>query len=191
MIRRQIVMSVSPARLWEALTDPAELAQWFGAEVEWDLREGATARFRSPDGTERRGRIEVVRPGRHLRFRWWPAEGVSAGPSPAEHTPTADPLAPRADRPAPGAAPEDAVESEVSYLLEPVDEGTRTRLTVQEKEIPRDSQITGWFGHEAVDTPARPPTGRPDTAWSAWDARLFGAWAGCCASVPTGPGARA
>ena len=65
MIRRQIVMPVSPERLWEALTEPGQLAGWFGADVEWDLREGGPARFRGDDGTERAGRVEAVRPGRH------------------------------------------------------------------------------------------------------------------------------
>ena len=40
MIRRQVVMPVTPERLWEALTDPDQLAGWFGARVEWDLRTG-------------------------------------------------------------------------------------------------------------------------------------------------------
>jgi uncharacterized protein YndB with AHSA1/START domain len=114
MIRRQIVMPVSPERLWEALTDPDEMSGWFGAQVEWDLEEGGPARFRGDDGSERVGVVEAVRPGRHLRFRWWPAaEGGGAGG-------------------AAGAGNEGDV-SEVSYVLEPAEEGTR--LTVQERRI--------------------------------------------------------
>ena len=81
MIRRQIVMPVSPERLWDALTEPGQLAKWFGADVEWELREGGSARFRRDDGTERAGRVEAVRPGRHLRFRWWPAEPPASDPA--------------------------------------------------------------------------------------------------------------
>jgi uncharacterized protein YndB with AHSA1/START domain len=113
-------MPVSPERLWDALTDPDEAAGWMGGRVEWELEEGAAVRFRSDDGAERAGRVEVVRPGRHLRFRWWPV-------------PTA------ADPGEPG-------ESVVSYVLEEDAEGTR--LTVQEQRVegPQASAVrsAGW-----------------------------------------------
>jgi uncharacterized protein YndB with AHSA1/START domain len=167
MIRRQIVMPVSPERLWEALTEPGQLAKWFGADVEWELREGGRARFRREDGTERVGRVEAVRPGRHLRFRWWPSTPPALDPAPSGGPP--------GDR-------EEEVESEVSYLLEPIDAGTRTRLTVQERQIAEDRQIGGPPRARAL---ARPPTGQPDSGWSVWDARLFGAWAGCSPTLQT------
>jgi uncharacterized protein YndB with AHSA1/START domain len=171
MIRRQIVMPVSPERLWDALTEPGQLAKWFGADVEWDLREGGSARFRRDDGTERAGRVEAVRPGRHLRFRWWPADRPATDPG----------AAPPPGRP--GHDPENDVESEVSYLLEPIDEGARTRLTVQERQVGRSLRAEAL-----VD----PPTARRDTGWSAWDTRLFGAWAGCSPKVQmVRPGVRA
>ena len=63
----------SPAdRLWEALTEPESVSGWFGADVEWDLKPGGRARFVSADEGDRRGLIDDVSPGRHLRFRWWP-----------------------------------------------------------------------------------------------------------------------
>lgn len=126
MIRRQVVMPVSPERLWEALTDPEEIAGWMGGRVEWDLEEGGPLHFHGDDGSERDGRIESVRPGRHLRFRW--------------------------------SSDEDG-ESEVSYLLEPDDEGTR--LTVQER---RTDEMVG-------------PQASARSAWSDWDGRLLGVWA--------------
>ena len=132
MIRRQIVMPVSPERLWDALTEPGQLAKWFGADVQWDLREGGSARFRRDDGTERAGRVEAVRPGRHLRFRWWPAEPRASDPAAG--------CGPEHDSPG---DPEDDVESEISYLLEPIDDGTRTRLTVQERQIAENRQVGG------------------------------------------------
>jgi uncharacterized protein YndB with AHSA1/START domain len=113
MIRRQIVMPVTPERLWSALTDPDQMVGWFGARVEWHLEPGSPARFHGDDGRDRAGRVEAVRPGRHLRFRWWPN--------------------------APGEA--DTVEevTEVSYVLEPVPGGTR--LTIQEQQV--DNRTTG------------------------------------------------
>src|ERR1700760_4548622 len=108
MIRRQVVMPVTPERLWAALTDPEQMTGWCGARVEWQLEPGSPARFHGDDGHDRAGRVEVVRPGRHLRFRWWPgprggapaASGVAEGDDVAEVT-------------------------EVSYVLEPVSGGTR------------------------------------------------------------------
>ena len=146
MIRRQVVVPVSPERLWEALTDPDQVAGWFGGQVQWELEEGGDASFQADDGSERLGRIEAVRPGRHLRFVWWPAVGPD----------------------------EDA--SEVSYVLEPLDEGTR--LTIQERPVaaPRES------ASQACAAPKRAPV---DTgmAWTPWDGRLLGAWAGLAGSA--------
>ena len=36
--------------VWEAVTDPAKLAQWFPTSVEVDLREGGAMSFAFPDG---------------------------------------------------------------------------------------------------------------------------------------------
>ena len=74
MIRRHVVMPVTAETLWQALTDPEQVAGWFGADVEWDLRAGGAATFRGHDGEDRDGRIEAVRPGRLLRFTWWPVD---------------------------------------------------------------------------------------------------------------------
>jgi uncharacterized protein YndB with AHSA1/START domain len=159
MIRRQVVVPVSPERLWEALTDPDQVAGWFGGRVEWDLQEGGKAVFRGDDGTARLGRVEAVRPGRHLRFRWWPA------------------ASPESEPPARGATgSEGGSESEVTYLLEPLDEGTR--LTIQERPVP---QPTGR-GPQACATgatrSAAAEAGPSWTSWTPWDRRLVGAWAG-------------
>lgn len=137
MIRRQVVMPVSPERLWDALTDPDEIAGWMGGRVDWDLEEGGLLHFHGDDGSERDGRIEAVRPGRHLRFRWIPV----------------DPNGPDEDG-----------ESEVTYLLEPAEDGTR--LTVQERRV---DEMTG-------------PQASARSTWSDWDGRLVGVWA----SAPVG-----
>jgi uncharacterized protein YndB with AHSA1/START domain len=142
VIRRQVVLPVDQDRMWAALTDPEQAAEWFGGRIEWEVRTGAPLRFRDHDGTGREGRIEEVRPGRYLRYRWWTT------------------------------APPGGDESEVSYLIEPTDGGTR--LTIQERDL----------------TTAYPPvgrrwakgTGRPGEAlsvsWTRWDDRVAGAWVG-------------
>jgi uncharacterized protein YndB with AHSA1/START domain len=104
-IRREVNVDAAPETVWDALTDPAELAAWFGAEAEVDLRVGGAIRFRWPDGTERRGLIVDLDPPRRLSFRW--RELRSSGP---------------------GLAVADA--TVVAFTL--ADEGHGTRVTVTE-----------------------------------------------------------
>ena len=69
--------------------------------------------------------------------------------------------------------------SEVSYLLEPADDGVR--LTVQERPVERPAEAPTPRAY-AVETTSRPES----PTWTAWDTRLAGAWAGVA-----GVGARA
>jgi uncharacterized protein YndB with AHSA1/START domain len=71
-VRREIVLPVPPGRVWEAITSPEALREWFGAEVWWELRPGAAGRVQEDDGSTRWARVGTVEPGRHLGFRWWP-----------------------------------------------------------------------------------------------------------------------
>jgi uncharacterized protein YndB with AHSA1/START domain len=66
---------VDAPRLWEALTDPEQASGWLGGHIEWDLYEGSPLLFADEDGSLRRGRVEVVRRGRYLRYRWWDDAG--------------------------------------------------------------------------------------------------------------------
>jgi uncharacterized protein YndB with AHSA1/START domain len=158
MIRRQVVMPVTPERLWAALTDPDQMVGWFGARVEWQLEPGSPARFHSDDGPDRAGRIEVVRPGRHLRFRWWP--NPRGGAAAAPEVPEAGEVT-------------EAEVTEVSYVLEPVPGGTR--LTVQEQQV--DPRATGF---------AQARAGSSHPGWTEWDGRLVTAWAGLAAPALEG-----
>jgi uncharacterized protein YndB with AHSA1/START domain len=107
VIERELLVPLSPEELWEELTEPASVAGWFGATVEWDLERGGVAHFLGDDGERRAGRIDAVEPSRHLRYRWW-AEGCEEGT-------------------------EDADASEVTYTLVP--EGDSTRLRVTERRL--------------------------------------------------------
>jgi uncharacterized protein YndB with AHSA1/START domain len=69
-IRREIIIDAAPEVVWDALTEPGELAEWFGAEAEIDLRVGGAVRFRWPDEIERRGLVIDVDPPHRLAFRW-------------------------------------------------------------------------------------------------------------------------
>ena len=85
-----------------------------------------------------------MRPCRHLRFVWWPDHGDA-----------------------------EADATEVSYLLEPLEEGKGVMLTVQERQVEgpagvADAQASAVRAGCALDLPD----------WTAWDTRLAGAWAG-------------
>jgi uncharacterized protein YndB with AHSA1/START domain len=139
MLVRQVVIPVSPSELWDALTEPEEVAAWFGSQVEWDLRPGGRARFVTDDGTVRGGVVDDVRPSRRLSFRWWP-EGDDQSDA-----------------------------SQVSYDLEPDDDGTL--LTVTEQPLP--NEVTPAAQACVPTASAADPMG----SWTGWDTRLFRCWA--------------
>ncbi len=70
MIRREIVLPAPRDEVWDALTDPERLADWFATEVELDLRVGGDATFRWGNGEERHATVTGVEPGEHLAFEW-------------------------------------------------------------------------------------------------------------------------
>jgi len=70
MIHREIFLPAGPDEVWEALTDPVRLADWFANEVEIDLRRGGAVTFRWSNGEERRGTLTEVDPEERLAFTW-------------------------------------------------------------------------------------------------------------------------
>jgi uncharacterized protein YndB with AHSA1/START domain len=66
---REVVFDTSPEEVWEALTDPGRLEEWFANDVEFDLEQGGV--FRWDDGEVRRAVVEEVDPERQLTIRWW------------------------------------------------------------------------------------------------------------------------
>jgi uncharacterized protein YndB with AHSA1/START domain len=69
-VRREISLEASPPEVWSALTQAPLLSAWFETEAELDPQPGGAVRFRSRDGAERRGVIELFDPPRRLAFRW-------------------------------------------------------------------------------------------------------------------------
>jgi uncharacterized protein YndB with AHSA1/START domain len=78
-VTRDVMVEAPADVVWNALTDPAELAAWFGAHAEVDLRVGGAIRFRWPDGSERRGLVIDLDPPRRLAFRWRELRSGAAG----------------------------------------------------------------------------------------------------------------
>jgi uncharacterized protein YndB with AHSA1/START domain len=147
-----VILPVDQDRLWEALTDPDQAEGWFGGRIEWEVREGAPLRFQQDDGPGREGRVEAVRPGRYLRYRWW-----------TMGSPESD-------------------ESEVTYLIEPTEDGSR--LTIQEREVspPAPGGWSGPAGSERAALRAEDSS----ISWTRWDDRVAGAWMGLSAAACAG-----
>jgi uncharacterized protein YndB with AHSA1/START domain len=59
-------------RVWHAITEPAELAHWFPAAVEVDLRPGGRMRFTFTDGVmpPSDGEVLALDPPRLFEFSW-------------------------------------------------------------------------------------------------------------------------
>ena len=70
MIRREIVLPATRDEVWDALTEPERLADWFANDVEVDLRPGGGASFRWSNGEERRATVTEVDHERRLAFEW-------------------------------------------------------------------------------------------------------------------------
>jgi uncharacterized protein YndB with AHSA1/START domain len=68
-IERRLEFRASPARLWQALTDPKELSGWFGTAAELRPEVGADGWFEWPEYGRYRVRVEAVEPGRYLAWR--------------------------------------------------------------------------------------------------------------------------
>lgn len=77
MIRREIVLPAPREEVWEALTEPDRLADWFANDVDLDLRPGGGASFRWSNGESRTATVTEVDPERRLAFEW-DDEGVVA-----------------------------------------------------------------------------------------------------------------
>ena len=69
-VEREIVFPESPAELWEALTEPERLEEWFATEAELDPRPGGAGTFRWGDGEERRATVREAREAERLVLDW-------------------------------------------------------------------------------------------------------------------------
>ena len=80
-VQRSVDLDADPDEVWRALTDPVELATWFGPVAQLDAIEGGRGRFVDDDGQARTAVVEVVEPNRRLTFRWWSDGDGPAGAS--------------------------------------------------------------------------------------------------------------
>ena len=73
---REVVFDAPPGEVWEALTDPERLEEWFANDVELDARPGGEGVFRWDNGEERRAVVEEIDEERRLALRWEDDDGL-------------------------------------------------------------------------------------------------------------------
>jgi uncharacterized protein YndB with AHSA1/START domain len=71
-VQREVVLHAARDDVWDAITRPERLTEWFGGEIEIDPTPRGRVSHRGPDGTVRAGFVlSVDRPIR-LTFWWCP-----------------------------------------------------------------------------------------------------------------------
>jgi uncharacterized protein YndB with AHSA1/START domain len=80
VVNREVVLPVPRERAWELITEPSELEEWLGDEVEFEPETDAPLRV-----DEREGVVEEVTDGERIVFRWgdsrveWALEDAPGG----------------------------------------------------------------------------------------------------------------
>lgn len=69
-VTREIVFPASPDEVWEALTDPDQLEEWFANDVELDVTPGGRGVFEWDNGEVRHAVVESVEELERLVLRW-------------------------------------------------------------------------------------------------------------------------
>ncbi len=69
-VEREMTFPVPPDEVWEALTEPERLEEWFANDVELDPRPGGAGVFRWENGEERRATVREAEPGEKLDLDW-------------------------------------------------------------------------------------------------------------------------
>jgi uncharacterized protein YndB with AHSA1/START domain len=178
-IEREVELRASPDRVWRALTDPRELAAWFGCTAEFDLRPSGSGHLEWPEHGRFAMRVEAVEAERRFAFRWARDRDVSL---------------------------DDGISTLVEFTLEPRPDGgtvLRVRETGFVRPEDRSDNVEGWFGgfwslaahlamepweagiHRTYDF--RSPVERVFEAFASPD--QFRAWFGGEEPVPFEPGA--
>jgi uncharacterized protein YndB with AHSA1/START domain len=69
-IERKILVPEEAEEVWESLTDPERLEEWFATDVELDARPGGKGVFRWGDGDERRAVVRELEEAERLVLDW-------------------------------------------------------------------------------------------------------------------------
>ncbi len=80
VVNREVVLPVDRERAWELITEPSELEEWLGDDVEFEAEEDAPLRV-----GDREGVVEEVVDSERIVFRWgdsrveWALEDAPGG----------------------------------------------------------------------------------------------------------------
>jgi uncharacterized protein YndB with AHSA1/START domain len=72
-IERSVLIDAPRQRVWHAITDPAQLEEWYAPGCSWEipaLQAGATVKFHNTDTDIQLATIEVVNPLQEFALRW-------------------------------------------------------------------------------------------------------------------------
>ena len=72
-VERSVLIDASPQRVWQAITDPAQLEQWYAPGCPWEipaLQVGETVKFHNTDTDIQLATIEALKPLQMLTLRW-------------------------------------------------------------------------------------------------------------------------
>jgi uncharacterized protein YndB with AHSA1/START domain len=69
-VEREVTFPAEPDEVWEALTEPERLEEWFANDVELDAREGCEGTFRWDDGEERHAVVRELDAPHRIVLDW-------------------------------------------------------------------------------------------------------------------------
>jgi uncharacterized protein YndB with AHSA1/START domain len=78
-IEREVLIDASCERVWDVLTRAGDVARWFGAAAEIDLRPGGHAQFGWQDQAVFQAVVERVEPPSVFSYRWARDAGTEPG----------------------------------------------------------------------------------------------------------------
>ena len=72
-VERGVLTSASPQNVWDAITEPRHLEEWYAPGCPWEipaLQPGAKVKFHNTDTDVQLATIEIVRPLQEFSLRW-------------------------------------------------------------------------------------------------------------------------
>jgi uncharacterized protein YndB with AHSA1/START domain len=79
-IEREILIDAPAEVVWDVITEPEQIREWFANEAEIELRVGGSGQFKfRPSGDTYQLRVEAVDPPHRFAFRWVQPAGTPVG----------------------------------------------------------------------------------------------------------------
>jgi uncharacterized protein YndB with AHSA1/START domain len=72
-VERSVLIDAPRERVWQSITDPAQLEQWYAPGCPWEipaLQAGATVKFHNTDTDIQLATIEALEPLKQFTLRW-------------------------------------------------------------------------------------------------------------------------